>query len=919
MSRRFNPMWAKAPALLLRFPGLFIAVAVGAMLLALTISSFPVFVSSSETATLSEAIAEANRFGAGVTVIQGDALRPQHGFTEQYEEFTGLDAGEDAPPTWEQRTALLEKGLGNVEHLGDVIVTVLGPNVDMAALPEQGGRDFQVHLIDRTGWQNHVKVIDRVDAEGIWIADTVAQQIRVEAGDDIILRSSEGERRVPVEAVYEALEKTPQAAPFWAGLGNEIFPPAPGLTTPPPFAFLPARELADISRELGSPDAQFRWEYPIEIRDGLTLPQAESLWADLEVFRQDFSDGDSKLGRAFFCLTPAFCTSGSGLVNFGSLLGPIIRETNQTIDAISGPIDLLSDAGVLVALAVIASAGTFTIARRQIEASLLFARGSSALSVGIKTALESILPAAVGTVAGIALGLGVVSWLGPGDIDQSARTEAIRTAILSMPVAIALVGLVAAIAFIRQSETASHRFRLLAAFPWELLVLAVAGLCLRNLLQGEALIEEGANEVSRPSVYLLLFPIFFIAGFGGLAARALRTPLKGLIDSPRLGRFAPYLAFHRLAGAKRLAVLLVTACALALGVLVYAQGVATSLDMTIVAKSKLFIGSDVQGQVLYELEIPDNLAFPATKVTHIPQRTTLDGNTDVQVSVIGIDAPTFADAAYWESSFSDQPIEDLLDALRDGDGSRLPVIMVNSDRDASLATIAGTELPVEVIGRADFFPGATESRPTLIADTETFHEFADENGNGLNPLLDPGNNSELWIKGDPDAIIRDLGEKSAPVFTTVTAEQVQENPSIVAVTRTFAYLEFLGLGAGLLAVVAILMYLQARQRSRTVSYALSRRMGLSRTSHKVALLIELGWMLFSAFAVAALLALIAAAVVLPEIEPLPNIPPATLYRTPTLLLLAAAAALGLTTLLGGLLADRTSENVNFAEVMRVAG
>ena len=914
MARRFNPLWAKAPALLLRFPGLFVAVGVGSLLLALTTASFPVFVSSSETATLSEGIDQANRFGAGVTIIQGDAFEPPLRFREEFEEFTGLSLAPDAAPTWEQRTQLVEKGLGRVEHLGEVVTTVGGPNVDVVAPGDDDA--YPIHLMDRTGFEQHVEVVETADVDGIWIADTTAQGLKVEAGEDIIVFTSDGRRRLPVEGIYEALVKRPQAAPYWSSLVNQIYPNQPSFPEPPPFAFLPARELADVSIELGSPDGLFQWQLPVQIRGGLTLPEAESLNGKLAIFRREYSNGDSRLGRAFFCV--AFCTSGSGLVNYGSLIGQITDDTNRTIDAISGPIDLLSDAGILVALAVIASAGTFAIARRKIEASLLFARGSSAVTVGVKTALESILPAVVGTIAGIALGVGIVGWLGPGEVDPGARTDAIKAAFIGLPIAIVLLGVVAAVAFVRQSEAASNRFRLLAAFPWELLALAAAGFCLRNLVQGDALVEEGSNAVARPSAYLLLFPIFFLAGAGGLAARALQTPLKRLVDGSGLGRFASYLALHRLAGAKRLAVLLVTACALALGVLVYAQGVATSLDATITAKSKLFIGSDVQGDVLYGPPMPDNLSFPATKITHIPQRTTLDGNEALQVDMLGIDTETFADAAYWESSFSDEPLDGMLGKLTTA-GDRLPVVMVNGNSDASVASISGNEFPLEVVGTAEFFPGATEGRPTLVVNTTTLDAFVESTATGLNPLTNPGNSSKLWIKGDPDAVLADLVEKNAPVFTTVTAEQVQDNPSIIAVTRTFAYLEFLGLGAGLLAVVAILMYLQARQRARIVSYALSRRMGLRRGSHRVALLMELGWMLFSAFFVAALLALIAAAVVLPQIEPLPNIPPSSLFRTPVLLLTIAALALGITTILGGFFADRSSENVNFAEVMRVAG
>jgi hypothetical protein len=42
-----DPLWSKAPLLLLRFPGLFVSIAVGALLLALAASAYPLFISAS--------------------------------------------------------------------------------------------------------------------------------------------------------------------------------------------------------------------------------------------------------------------------------------------------------------------------------------------------------------------------------------------------------------------------------------------------------------------------------------------------------------------------------------------------------------------------------------------------------------------------------------------------------------------------------------------------------------------------------------------------------------------------------------------------------------------------------------------------------------------------------------------------------
>jgi hypothetical protein len=70
--------------------------------------------------------------------------------------------------------------------------------------------------------------------------------------------------------------------------------------------------------------------------------------------------------------------------------------------------------------------------------------------------------------------------------------------------------------------------------------------------------------------------------------------------------------------------------------------------------------------------------------------------------------------------------------------------------------------------------------------------------------------------------------------------------------------------------------------------------------------------------IGAVLAIAAARLVLGDVDPLENIPPAPLFRAPVALILAAGAALAGIALLGGLLANRAAERANFAEVMRLA-
>ena len=319
--------------------------------------------------------------------------------------------------------------------------------------------------------------------------------------------------------------------------------------------------------------------------------------------------------------------------------------------------------------------------------------------------------------------------------------------------------------------------------------------------------------MSQPSVWLLLFPIFFIAGFAGLAARLLQRPLNALRARADSLSSAPYLAVHRLAGARRLAILLVTACALALGTFVYAQTVVSSLEKTVVAKSLLFVGSDVHGVINYHQETPRGFPYPVTKTTKVVRGGDLDGQ---QVDFLAIDTGSFADAAYWDRSWSSRSVDELMRELRSASGQTLPVFIAGKGAVPSDELELGdARIPIRVVETTSAAPAMALARPMVVADAALVERLADRAGVS-NPLAATGNDTELWAKGPTAAVASAFATSDTHPFPIVTAEEVRDNPSITAVTRTFGFLKSLGFGAGLLAVVGLVLYLQARQRSRIV-------------------------------------------------------------------------------------------------------
>jgi hypothetical protein len=361
-----------------------------------------------------------------------------------------------------------------------------------------------------------------------------------------------------------------------------------------------------------------------------------------------------------------------------------------------------------------------------------------------------------------------------------------------------------------------------------------------------------------------------------------------------------------------LAVLLAASTAVCLGTFVYAQAVARSLEETVEAKSLLFVGSDVSGRTDYDRHIDNGFPLPTTKVTKLVEHSRLG---EVSVDVMVVDPATFATAAYFDPSWSDEPLAQLVRQL-DTPSQSLPVIVTGREDETTL-TVRSVELPVEIVATVTAFPGMTRRRTLVVADRARF-ERALESVGASNPLASLGAETYVWVKGRTRPTVSVLQASQLRPFPILTAEQVRDNPQIRSVSQTFSYLRALGLAAGLLALAGAVLYLQARHRNRVISNALARRMGLRGRSHRIALGLELGTLLVFSFAIGALLAMVAARLVVVELDAPAPLPGGPLFRTPWVLIAAAFVALLVATAVGALLADRRARRANVAEVIRAA-
>jgi putative ABC transport system permease protein len=152
----------------------------------------------------------------------------------------------------------------------------------------------------------------------------------------------------------------------------------------------------------------------------------------------------------------------------------------------------------------------------------------------------------------------------------------------------------------------------------------------------------------------------------------------------------------------------------------------------------------------------------------------------------------------------------------------------------------------------------------------------------------------------------------------VAADEFASRPDVRAQAWSLSYLRGVSLAAGLLALIGIAMHALAQQRRRTVAALLLARMGMTRSSADTATALEIGLLTGVAAVVAALVALPASALVLPQLDPVPTLLPAPLFTVPwSSLTVVLAGVLGVT-VGGALLVGRAARRTVAGEVLREA-
>jgi putative ABC transport system permease protein len=880
-----TPPFLKAPLLLFRHRVVFGAVLGAAVILGLVVALTPQYLSSASSAALERELG-----GRCDTSING---------------FLGLAPGADPLSGGGRRLGVnegmrerLSRDVADQDHVDEPRATVIGHPVQ-AVVRAQSDTQFPLVLLHRDGYQDRLEVLDQTQDEGVWVDEFVAEQYGLEIGDildtTVVIPMDVGtdrviERSLSITGITEDHANL-SGLDFWCGVSHLIgF--TPGGDRRPPVGLV---DLAHFStkneNEPGEAQLLRRdeyWELPVEHR-GLTLNVADEI---LETF--------ALIGEGVF-FDPTGVRSDLG----------IVRNSMLTLHiALATSVRPLAIAVMAAAFGLMAGAGSYWVDRRRQELRLLAAMGFGPSGIGVKATLEMMVPVVAGVGMGSLLSIAVVAWAGPGGVvEPAARQQGLLSALPTAGLALLLVGVVAA----------AKARRLLSPPPqgrsstwWTLplaALLAVGAYLLRRVIGDEA-VTFGENAlVGTVDPLVILFPLLMFAAVALVAAELILLVVPRLKD--RFGANSFYMASRRLASSPGPVVVVLAGALIPVAILVYSTALTRSAETSVQVKGRVFIGSDVRAPVFGFDALPPELVDASTYVSRA-ERVEIEG---IEVDFQVVDPDTFVSGAFWDDSFSDQSLDELLE-LVDQPGTPLPAIVANAgmDIEGGFVDLGQIEIPVEFRASASGFPGARGSRPIITVGRTAFDEYvAEQEG----PPGSDGTITYLWAKGlDAATVERALGEANIGYSFTTTVAEALDLTKFQVIIWTFDFLKLYAALSGLIAISAILLYADTRQRARNLSYALALRMGLTRREHLQAGMIEIGGLVLVGAVTGSLVAHLAARWVYLALDGLPATPPPPRWvGTIDLIVLLALLSVGVGWLASAA-AQRTADNADVSELLR---
>jgi ABC-type antimicrobial peptide transport system permease subunit len=141
--------------------------------------------------------------------------------------------------------------------------------------------------------------------------------------------------------------------------------------------------------------------------------------------------------------------------------------------------------------------------------------------------------------------------------------------------------------------------------------------------------------------------------------------------------------------------------------------------------------------------------------------------------------------------------------------------------------------------------------------------------------------NQVWTSDAHNAPVRNLIDALGfSVLNEVTPAEVVSTTGLLPLTWIFSYLRALAIMIGLVAIAGLVFSLAARMRRRTVSYVMSRRMGLTRVGHMRSILVELTFIVGLGYLAGVAVGSAAFGLILRSLDIYPALPPPASFHAP---------------------------------------
>jgi hypothetical protein len=881
-------IWRRAPLALVRRPAVFAAVASASLLAALAASSGPLGRAGIESEALKGKLAALTPLAAGLTIDRGSGS----GRSKTVEGIAQADSA---------RRAAVERLARTLPSTGTPVLTSTTYAAVGGTALENGGFPTVVVPMARDGATDHVQRLSGSGA-GAWVSSALSRTpgIRPGATLSLVVESLEPDRtpplKIPIAAMYRQLDAD-LGNPYWVNFVSKIRSTNPDASAPPSFVLVDRATLYTIAHRLSFGSVSNVYELPVDPRAMTPAAAKRSVRAYAAVRRS--LNKPNALARSLGCAGRlGHCEAKSSLTSAVVLAA-------RSAAALTPIVVLLTGLAVILALGAALVAGIFGARQRAAEGRLSLAAGESRLTFGMRSALEACAPASVGGLVGALSAIELVRVFTPtGTVDHSVLVHAAAVAVAAVLAAIAAVAGGATLARGRLGER--RRRRLVPRIWWEAPTLLGAAVGYVMVVRGGGLVRSGGASGSHPRLVVFLIPLLVAAAITGLAARAAR---RALLRRAAPGSTAAFLATRRLAAAGALPLLLTVTAAVSVCALAFAEILSTSLHSNREEKAYVANGADVQGYIDAGQALPARFPYPLTKVLQTFNSARLD-DASQQIAVFAVDVPSLRRVLRWSWAGDPQA------ALRElGDSAAsLPAIAVGAPRGSHRLLIAGGELPLRVVATLPAFPGMPANEPLLVVPVARLTDAA--RAASLSDPLD-GASAYVWARGSPPAVERALARSAlAPLYLTSVDDFLNRDELTIG-ERAYNFLRVIALGAAVLALVALLLYLRARSRSQLLTAALMSRMGIQPSQQAAAAAVEGSALIAFASILGIAAALATASALISRVDPLPDYAPGVVAQVPWGLLAASFLAVVLVAgALGALAAVTAGGDVE--EALRVA-